>query len=367
MKLRPSDISTMTFIKFWLVLLGLAGAFMFIFLIKGALVLIGISVFLAIALNPPVNAIAKRLPGRSRVGATAIAYVMVVIGLLGFIVTVIPTIAEQMARFFKTLPGILEGIGRQTHWLNDLIARYGLEKQYADTIDNIQNQAAGAASDFGGSFIGSLGSLVGVFATTLLVLVMTFLMLIEGPAWMRKVWSLYHNTKKREHHQQLVKKMYRVVSGFINGQVLISAISATCALVVIVILSAVFDMPANIAIPIAVIIFLCGLVPMFGATVGAIIAGLLLVINDPTAALIFLVYFFIYQQVENSFISPTVQSRAVEISALTVIVALTVGLSLFGILGGIVSIPIAGCIRVLVLDYLERHQSLHEAAGANAK
>ena len=366
MKLRPSDISTITFVKFWLVLVALVGAFLFIFLIRNALILIAISAFLALALNPPVNAIARKLPSRSRVGATAIAYVMVVIALLGFIVTVIPTIAEQMARFFKTLPGILEGIGNQTHWLNDIIARYNLETQYEQTLHNIQSQAAHAAADFGGSFISNIGSLVGVFATTLLVLVMTFLMLIEGPNWMKKIWSLYHNPKRKEHHQRLVKRMYHIVTGFINGQVLISAISAVCALVVIVILSTVFNMPANIAVPIAVIIFLCGLVPLFGATVGAIIAGLLLAINDLSAAAIFLVYFFIYQQIENSFISPTVQSRAVEISALTVIVALTVGLSLFGLLGGIISIPVAGCLRVLVLDYLERHQPPSEETKDNS-
>ena len=352
----------MTFVKFWLVLVALVAVFLFIYLIRNAIILIAISAFLSLALNPPVNAIARRLPSRSRVGATAIAYVIVVVALLGFIITVIPTIAEQMARFFKTLPGIIEGIGNQTHWLNDIIVRYGLERQYEQTLENIQSQAAQAATDFGGSFISNIGSFVGIFATTLLVLVMTFLMLIEGPTWMKKLWSLYHNTSRKEHHQRLVKRMYHIVTGFVNGQVLISGISSVCALVVIVILTAVFDMPANIAVPIAVIIFLCGLVPLFGATVGAIIAGLLLAINDITAAAIFLVYFFTYQQVENSFISPTVQSRAVEISALTVIVALTVGLSLFGLVGGISSIPIAGCVRVLVLDYLQRHQPPQRAA-----
>lgn len=356
MKLRPSDISTMTFVKFWVVLVSFIGAVFFLYLIRNALILIAISSFLALALNPPVNAIARKLPSKSRVGATAIAYVMVVIALLGFIVTVIPIIIEQTARFIKTLPGIIESLSQQTHWLTDVVARYGLEDQYNDAIQNIQSQAAHAASDAGGSFISNIGSLVGIFATTLLVLVMTFLLLIEGPGWMRKIWGLYHNPNRKTHHQHLVKRMYRVVTGFINGQVLIAGISATCALVVIVILSTVFSMPANIAIPIAVILFLCGLVPLFGATVGAIIAGFLLAINDLSAAAIFIVYFFIYQQIENSFISPTVQSRAVEISALTVIVALTVGLSLFGILGGIISIPIAGCIRVLVLDYLDRHQ-----------
>ena len=336
-------------------MVGFLGAILFIYLIRNAIIIIGLSAFLAIALNPPVSQLAKKLPGKSRVLATAIAYIIVVLVLLGFIVTVVPTVTEQTARFIKTLPGIINDVSHQTHWINDLITRYGLQHQYHDAISNFQSQAAHAASSLGGSFIGSIGSIVGLFATTLIVLVMTFMMLIEGPGWVKKIWSLYHNTARREHHQRLVTRMYRVVTGFVNGQVLISAISATASLVVIVILSAIFNMPANIAIPIAVIIFLCGLVPMFGATVGAIIAGLLIAINNIPAAVIFLIFYFIYQQIENSFISPSVQSRAVEISALTVIVALTIGLSLFGILGGLVSIPIAGCIRVLVLDYLERN------------
>lgn len=355
-KQLSGDITTSTFIRFWLVILGFLGVFGILYLARNAIILVIIAAFLAVALNPPVTAIAKRLPGKSRVGATALAYTIVVITLIGFIITVIPTVIEQMIRFFKTLPGVIERVSEQAHWFTNLISRYGLEDQYNQVLENLQNQAGKAASDLGGSFLGSVGSVVEGLITTLLLLVLTFLMLVEGPAWMRRLWGLYKNPQKRTHHRQLIHKMYRVVTGYVNGQVLISAISAVCSLVVIVILSALFDMPANLAIPIAVIIFIAGLIPMFGATIGAIIAGLLLAINDIGATIIFLVYYFIYQQVENNLVSPAVQSRAVEISALTVLVALTIGLSLFGILGGIIAIPIAGCLRVLALDYLERNQ-----------
>ncbi len=361
-KQLSGDITTSTFIRFWLVILGFLGVFGLLYLARNAIILTVISAFLAIALNPPVSAIAKRLPGKSRVGATALAYIIVVLTLTGFIITVVPTVIEQMIRFFKTLPGVIEGVSQQAHWLTDLISRYGLEQQYNQVLENIQNQAGKAASDLGGSFLGSVGSVVEGFITTLLLLVLTFLMLVEGPTWMKRLWSLYKNPERRAHHRQLIHKMYRVVTGYVNGQVLISAISAVCSLVIIVILSALFDMPANLAIPIAVIVFIAGLIPMFGATIGAIIAGVLLAINDVGAAVIFLIYYFIYQQIENNFVSPVVQSRAVEISALTVLVALTIGLSLFGILGGIISIPIAGCLRVLALDYLERNQAKEDSA-----
>jgi predicted PurR-regulated permease PerM len=359
-----SDISTNTFIRFWLVMLGFVATAFIIYLIRDALLLIGISAFLAIALNPPVNAIASKLPSRSRVLATAIAYLMVVLLLTGFILTVVPTVSDQMAKFFRTVPSIVQNISDQSHWLTDIVDQYGLQKQYDQSIDSIQSQASEAATQFGSSIFSNVGSIITMFVTTLLILVMTFLMLIEGPLWRDRLWATYRNKAKRKHHQQLVHKMYRVITGYVNGQVLIAGISAVCSLVAVVILSTIFDMPPSLAIPIAVIVFTMGLIPMFGATIGAIIAGILIAINSITAAIIFLVYYFIYQQIENNFISPTIQSRAVEISALTVLISLTIGLSLFGILGGLISIPIGGCLRVLLLDHIEqrREQAQDEKA-----
>ena len=351
------DVPTSTFIRFWLVMVGFLMSLVIVYLAYKAILLVVIAAFLAIALNTPVTGIAKRLPSKSRVGATALAYIIVVGAGFVFVFAVVPIIIDQLAHFFKTLPGIIESLSRQSQWISDLVTRYGLDEQYNDALENIQSQAGSTASSLGGSFISSIGSIVEVFTSTLLVFVMTFLMLVEGPTWIKRLWGLYKNAQKRERHRKIFYGMYKVINGYVNGQVLISGISAICSLVVIVILTTLFDMPANLAVPIAFILFVAGLIPMFGATIGAIIAALLIGINDVGAALIFLVYYFIYQQIENNFISPTIQSKTVEISALTVIIALTVGLTLFGLLGGLISIPIAGCIRVLVNDYLENNKS----------
>lgn len=120
-KLPSGNITTSTFIRFWLVMVGFLGTLLAIFLMRDALLLIGISLFLAIALNPPVTAIANRLPGNSRAGATALAYVLVVAALGIFVLTVVPTVTEQFAKFVKTVPGLLQTITDQTHWINDLI------------------------------------------------------------------------------------------------------------------------------------------------------------------------------------------------------------------------------------------------------
>jgi len=115
-----------------------------------------------------------------------------------------------------------------------------------------------------------------------------------------------------------------------------------------------FNVPANLALPTVAIAFVLSLIPMFGATISGVLIALLLAFNDPIAGIVFAAYFVIYQQIENNFISPTIQSRKVELSALAVLASVTIGLYVFGIAGGIISIPVAGCLKVLLEDYLAK-------------
>jgi predicted PurR-regulated permease PerM len=92
--------------------------------------------------------------------------------------------------------------------------------------------------------------------------------------------------------------------------------------------------------------------------------ALLLAFNNLTAAVIYIVFFFIYQQVENNFVSPTIQAKKIELSALAVLVAVTIGLYMFGVAGGIIAIPIAGCVKVLLEEYL-RHAKSNRVKSEN--
>ncbi|EDK72582.1 protein of unknown function UPF0118, partial [candidate division TM7 genomosp. GTL1] len=334
---------------------------------RDALLTIGIALFLALALNMPVSYIAKRLPGKSRAGATAIAFVLVVTLLGSFFLTVVPPVIEQTARFAERIPETIEDIKGQTVPIDNFVDSYGLRGQYDDALENTQKQAANFASSLGGSFVSGVGAVLDAAVRTLIILVLTFLMLVEGPMWLQRLWGLYRNPTRLERHRALVNRMYRVVSGYVTGQILVASIASTGSALTVLILSAFFPFPANLAMPVAAVVFVGGLIPMFGATIGGIIAIVLLALNDFTAAMLFTIYFVIYQQVENNFISPTVQSRTVELSALTVLTAITIGLSLFGILGGIVSIPVAGCLRVLLNDYLEHNRRAREAKEHRSK
>tara|TARA_B100002049_G_C16063798_1_gene369404 strand:- start:759 stop:1742 length:984 start_codon:yes stop_codon:yes gene_type:complete len=298
--------------------------------------------------------IARRLPSGSRVGATAIAYLMVVSLIGGFMLLVVPPVIEQSAKFADSVPGIIDDVADQRIIFDDFIQRYGLEAAVDDSVESAKNQAAAVAANLGNTLVGGAGALLSGLASLIIVLVLAFLMLIEGPTLLNRIWGLYEDPRLLDRHKNLVEKMYRVVTGFVNGQLAVAAIAAICTLVVLLTLSAVFGMPANIAIPLSVIIFVTGMIPMVGATIGGAIVALVLLFNSPVAALIFLVYFVIYQQIENNFISPTIQSKSVELSALLILSAILIGLALGGPLGGVIAIPIAGCVRVIMLDQLEQ-------------
>jgi predicted PurR-regulated permease PerM len=140
--------------------------------------------------------------------------------------------------------------------------------------------------------------------------------------------------------------MYRVVKGYVNGQVLLAAIAALMLLPGLLIF--------HVSYPIALlgVVFICGLIPMVGHTIGAIIVTFVALFHAPISALGILIYYIVYQQIENYLIQPRLQANTTDMSPLLVFMAVVIGVSFSGLLGGLVAIPIAGCIRVYVLDYL---------------
>jgi predicted PurR-regulated permease PerM len=347
------DIDTRTFVRFWLVVLGLGFAVLAIYHALPALMIIGISFFLALALNAPVSRLARFLPGRSRVAATAIAYVAVILLLGAVILLVVPPIVQQTAKLLENVPTVVESVTNQTAGLGGIVEQYNLQPQLDAAVNSIRENAAGWASNVGQSVISGIGSVFSFFAALLLVLVLTFLMLIEGPKWMERLWRLYQNRTRMESHRRVLDRMYNVVTGYVTGQLTVSALGATFAGLAVFILSFIFPVvPASLAMPTAAVTFVMSLIPMFGATIGGVIITALLAFNSIPAAIIYAIFFIVYQQIENNFISPHIQSRRIELSALAVLAAVTIGLYTFGVVGGIIAIPIAGCIRVLLDEYL---------------
>lgn len=357
------QIDTNTFVRFWLVVIGFALAFGALWIGRSALMIIFSAFFLALVLNRPVSFIAKYMPGKSRVGGTLIAYLSI-LAVIGFVaVTVLPFFITQISNFISTLPSTIESIKDNSHLVTDFVEEHNMTEQYDTTVDNLKKEAGELAAEVGSSFISIAGGLIGGLTNFLLVVVLTFLMLTEGPRWSERFWRLiYRNKERRDHHLELTHKMYDVVSGYVTGQVLVAAVAATATAVGILVLSLFFDqLPMNVALPAASVVFLTAFIPMFGATIGGVISGLLILLYSPVAAIIFWIYFIVYQQVENNYVSPKIQSKKLNMSALAVLLAATIGIQIGGILGAFVAIPVGGCIIILAKDYLMRRQQKYDA------
>jgi predicted PurR-regulated permease PerM len=349
------DIDTRTFVRFWLVIFGIALAAILLYKAQTGLIILGVSLFLALALNAPVSIISKRLPGKSRVGATALAYVAVVV-IIGAIVTlVVPSIIQQTAKVASTIPEVVESASHQWEGARDFVEQYGLQDQLDTALSSIQSSASAWAGNVGKSIVTGIGSIFAGIAALILVLVLTFLMLIEGPEWLKRIWRMYTNEERMRKHRHVVHRIYTVFSGYVVGQLTVSTIGATCAGLFVFALSFIFhEVDGNLAMPTAAITFILSLIPMFGATIGGVLIAVLLALNSVPAALIYAVFFVVYQQIENNFVSPHIQAKRIDLTPLMVLGSVTIGLYMFGVIGGIIAIPIAGSVRVLIEEFFVR-------------
>ena len=351
------DIDTKTFIRFWIVVIGFLLLGLAIWRAKDALILIFISLFFALALNHPVSKITQALPGskENRVGATAVAYFLIV-ALLGlFISFVVPTLVEQTSKFVDNLPSLVEGFSGQYSGLENFADKYNLTSYVEQVAVSLQDSFADLSKNIGGMVFNGVNAIARAIFSVFMVLAMAFLMLIEGPDWLRRLWQSYEDKEKMKKHRRIANRMYESVSAYVNGQLLIALVSGVGGAITVVILSLFFaEVPSDLAIPVGVILSIIGLVPMFGATIAGIIAALIIGFNVPFAGIVFGIYFIIYQQIENNIISPMIQAKTNQLSALLVIVAITIGIYAFGILGALISIPAAACAKILFEEYISK-------------
>lgn len=311
-----------------------------------ALTLIFMSLFLALALNAPVHWISVHLPGKrrgSRTLATTVSFFLVVIVLGIFLASIVPPLVSQTSSLIGSIPDLINDLQNGDSTLGRFVERYNLEQH----VDKLRDQADGWASGITDSAIDTVGRVGSNIVSALTVLVLTFMMLIEGPHWTRMARRLTPDSKEA-HYETLVRSMYRVVKGYVNGQVLLAAIASLLILPVLLI------MDVGYPFALTVVVFICGLIPMVGHTIGAVLVSLVALFTSPVAALVVFAYYILYQQIENYAVQPKIQANSTDMSPLLVFSSVVVGVSLNGLIGGLVAIPVAGCLRILVLDYLRR-------------
>lgn len=321
---------------------------------SSALLLIFTAFFLSLALNGPVHWLAEHLPGKSRGSrslATGISFLVIVVLLGGFLASIVPPLVRQTNNFLDAAPLIVEDVRNE----NSSLGQFVRQNQLEDEVDSLSSELGERLSGLGGSAVSTVTRAGSSIFATLTVLVLTFMMLVEGPVWMGFIRRLVPD-EHQDHVEELAADMYHVIRGYVNGQVLLASTAALLILVPLLLL--------DISYPIAlmVIVFVCGLIPMVGHYIGALIVTAVALFSSPVSALIILAYYFLYQQIENYVIQPTIQSNTTNLSPLLVFSSVIVGVSFLGLLGGLIAIPLAGCLKVVLIDYLDGNHLIDEPA-----
>ncbi len=310
--------------------------------------LILISAFLSLALNPAVKWISKHLRIKTRGMATGLAYLVVVVLLGLFINTVVPPLVHQTVDFVRSAPTTINDLNTNNSALSSFVRRYHLQNEVKGFSENIKQRTKNLQQPV----VSTAGRLGSALISILTVFVLTFMMLVEGPEWVTRALS-FQPQAKREHYKSLLRRMYRIVTGYVNGQLLLALIGAGFDFLVLVVASHILHVSVN-AVALAGIVALTGLIPMIGHTIGASIVVLACLFVSTPLAVIMAIVVIVYQQVENITLQPYIQAKYNELTPLLVFVSALLGIGVAGLLGAFVAIPAAGCARILFLDYHER-------------
>lgn len=344
-------ISATTFVKVLLLILVTTIVLSMLRRAEYALTLIFVAFFLAVALNAPVSWVERHLPGSlrgSRTSATSFAFLIVILVLGAFIASLIPPIVRQTETFINDAPHIVQDLRSQNGSFNRFVEQYHLQGQIdqasAGLLDRLKNST--------GTAISAVGHITTSIFSIVTILVLTFMMLVEGPTWLQFLRQLVPS-RRRAHVEELAGGMYKAVKGYVNGQVLMAVIAA------LVLLPGMLIFHVNYAVALMAVVFICGLIPMVGHTIGAVIVTFVALFTSPISAIGILIYYILYQQIESYLVQPRIQANTTNLSPLLVLVSVVVGVSFGGLLGGLVAIPAMACLRVWALDYME-HRNLLE-------
>lgn len=355
MKDHKIDISSLTLIKFWLVIIGFALVIGLAWLARDVIIMLLIAFFLALVLNRPVTFLARKLPGKGRLLGTTITFAIVLIVLSGVVTLVLPVFVEQFIIFAKSLPGTIGALEEQSRSLLSLARDSGLEETVKSALGGLSSEANKIAASLGTMSVDAVTGFFSGIMNAFFVMVLTFFMLIEGPNWIDRFWKYAYrsHSRIRPYHQEVTIKMYDVISTFVTSQIIVAAINALLASIGMFVLAMTFGFTISLILPIASIVFISTFIPMFGPIIGGVLSGIIILLYDPIAAVIFVIYLILFQQVVYNILSPKIQGKRMNMSPLVVLIAMIMGLQIGGVFGALVAIPIAGCMVVAVRETIK--------------
>jgi predicted PurR-regulated permease PerM len=339
------------------VLLLFALALWLVYLLRRPIGWVLIATFLAIALSGPVNWLNQWM---RRGFAITLVYVALLLIPIGIASLIIPPLVTQGNNLIQDLPDYAQDVQDFAHRnarLRKLEADYNITQKLQAEAEKLPGQIGDAASVLGDIGLGVVNSLFSLFT----ILIMAAFLLGSGRNWVNRAIEL-RPTSQQARLRKALDHMGKAVGAYVGGVLAQATVAAVLAYIVLLIL----DVPFAAAL--AIVIFFADLVPLVGATIGAVVVGIVTVFADfPTATIVWVIYSIIYQQIENTLIQPQIQRRAVNVHPFVVLVAVLFGSSLLGVLGALVAIPVAASAQIAIREFYDYRRDARQAELTGGK
>jgi predicted PurR-regulated permease PerM len=335
----PSRVPVRTILATIGLILATVVAVLFVWRVEQVLVWMLIALFFTVALYPLVDFVQRRMTRCKRSLATLVVFLVVFLVLGGLLTAFAVPLATQGTELASQLPTII----------NDARAGRGpvgalLERTNAlEFVQNNEARISAFATSLGTPALILLRGLGTGIVAAVTIFVLAYLAVLEGPKVVEGTLALFP-PQRAERIRRVTRDCAKTVTGYISGNLLISAI---CGILTYAVLK--FS-GVGFAALIALFVAIADLIPLVGATLGAVVATIAGFLHSVPAGIAVLIFFIVYQQLENHLLQPLIFARTVKLNPLAVLVAILLATELAGILGALLAIPVAGIIQVVLRD-----------------
>jgi predicted PurR-regulated permease PerM len=343
------NVDNRTVARYTLVVIGLVLATLLLlelaFQTRQVLTWIVIAAFFAVALHPLVSWLVRKVGWIQRWLATLIVYLLAVLFIGGLIAVFVVPLARQGAQFADKLPQLISDIKAGRGPIGNLAERFHV----VNYIESHSTQVRGYVSNLGAPTLAALRTAATGVAGLLTIFVLSYLMVLEAPKVIEGFLALFEQ-RRAERIRRVGHDCAKTITGYISGNLLISLICGLLTFAVLAIMGVPF------AGLIALFVGLADLIPLVGATLGAVVGVAAAFTQSVTAGIVVIIFFVIYQQLENHLLQPLIFSRTVQLNPLTVLLSILIGVEIAGILGALLAIPVAGIIQIVARDIWDTRQ-----------
>jgi predicted PurR-regulated permease PerM len=310
-----------------------------VYAVRQVLVQILIAMFIAVSLDPAVRWLIRR--GMRRSIAVGIIFTLTLALLTAFLISITPPLAGQAAKLADDVPGYFEQLKDRSSAWRQLADEYGLTERLTEWAASLPGKVGADAFAFVQRFLGAV-------LKVLLVIVLTIYIMVDLPRLRRGLVRLFPY-EKRPKVAQAVNVMVDKVGSYMIGNLIISLVAGVTSFLVLWAL----DVP--FALPLAVFVAITDLIPLVGATIGAVgcVAVSLFTVDLWPNATLLALFFLAYQQLENYLIAPRILKNTVDLSSIAVLLAALIGGTILGVVGALMAIPIAAAIKVLATPVMD--------------